>query len=274
VFQKISELWEYRELLFNLVKRELKVKYKRSVLGFLWSLLNPILMTLIFTFVFALILRIRIPAPSNADVPAQFLFPAFLLSALLAWNFFSVSISVAVNSIVGSSNLVNKIYFPREILPISTVLANVVNFLLELLVLLVFLAVLGFKFYLYLPFLPLILLIHIFFTIGVCLIVSCLNVYFRDVQHLLGIILLIWFYATPVIYPLDLVPERWQGLPMHSLLKLNPIAAIVLSYRDILFYAKFPEFSVMIYATIISISTLAFGFFLFNLYEPNFAEEV
>ena len=273
MFQKIKELWEYRELLFNLVKRELKVKYKRSVLGFLWSLLNPILMTLIFTFVFALLLKIR-PDPPNADVPKVFWFPAFLLAALLAWNFFSVSITVAVNSIVGNSNLVNKIYFPREILPISSVLANVVNFLLELLVLLVFLAVLGFKFYLYLPLLPFILLIHIFFTIGVCLIVSCLNVYFRDVQHLLGIILLIWFYATPVIYSLGHVPVRKWGLPFRSLYELNPIAAIVLSYRDILYYAKLPDLSVMIYAAIISVFTLAFGFFLFNLYEPNFAEEV
>lgn len=271
--QKVQELWEYRELLLNLTKRELKVKYKRSILGFLWSLLNPILMTLIFTFVFAFILRIEIPANSHGKTS----FAAFLLAALLAWNFFSVSLSVAVNSIVGSSNLVNKIYFPREILPISMVLANTVNFLLELLVLFIFLGVLGFQFYLYLPLLPLILLIHVLFTIGVCLVVSCLNVYFRDVQHLLGIALLVWFYATPVIYPMNYVlniADRLPGIPVVSLYLLNPVTVISLAYRDILYYVKAPDPAVLIYATLVSVASLAFGFFLFGLYEPNFAEEV
>jgi ABC-2 type transport system permease protein len=186
-------------------------------------------------------------------------------------------VSASVGSIVGNGNLVKKVYFPREVLPISVVLANVVNFLLELLVLFLFLAILGFKFYLYLPMLLVVVFIEVMFTIGLCLIFSCLNVYFRDVQHLVLIIMLIWFYVTPVVYPIEMLPTWWSRLPwlpIHSAYKLNPLTALVLCYRNILYYCQFPSLNLLAYSVAVSFIILVLGYSLFKFYEPTFAEEV
>ncbi len=270
MLEKVRELYKYRELLANLVKRELKVKYKRSVLGFFWSLLNPLLTMLVFTFVFAFVLRI--PPPKNAWGLSSF--PMFLLCALLPWNFLSLSLGSSVGSIVGNSNLIRKIYFPREILPTSLTLANLINFFLECLVLLLFLAILGYPFYLYLPFLLPILFIELLFVIGMALIFSFLNVYFRDVEHFVGIILMIWFYATPVIYPFDMIPVKWRGLPIQSILKLNPMTALALCYRDVLYFCRMPDLSLLLYTGLLSLVVLIVAYLLFKRYEPFFAEEV
>lgn len=268
--KKIIELYDYRELLFNLVKRELKVKYKKSVLGFFWSLLNPLLTMLVFTFVFAFVLRIQ--PPKNSLGLASF--PMFLLIALLPWNFFSLTLGSAVGSIVFNSNLIRKVYFPREILPISLTLANLINFFLELLVLFAFLAILGYPFYRFLYLLLVIIFIQLLFTVGVSLVFAMLNVYFRDVQHFVGIILMVWFYATPIIYPFEMIPKRWRGLPIQFILKLNPLTALTLSYRDILYFYKAPSFGLLGYAGGVSLLLLSLAYFLFKRYEPSFAEEV
>lgn len=266
----IKELYLYRELLANLVKRELKVKYKRSVLGFFWSFLNPLLTMLVFTFVFSFVLRI--PPPKNSLGMASF--PMFLLTALLPWNFFSLSLGAAVGSIVYNSNLIRKVYFPREILPVSLSVANLVNFLFELAALFLFLLILGYPFLGNLYYLIIIIFIELIFIIGISLIFAFLNVYFRDVQHFVGIILMVWFYATPIIYPDSMIPKVWHGLPVYTIFKLNPLTALVLCYRDVLYYVRPPSLSLLSYSAAVSLGTLVVGYALFKRYEPNFAEEV
>lgn len=267
---RIKELYLYRELLANLVRRELKVKYKRSFLGFFWSFLNPLLTMLVFTFVFSFVLRI--PPPKNYLGMSSF--PMFLLTALLPWNFFSLTLGGAVGSIVYNSNLIRKVYFPREILPISLSLANLVNFFLELLVLFVFLAILRYPFLGNLYYIVLIILIELIFIIGISLIFAFLNVYFRDVQHFVGIILMVWFYATPIIYPHNLIPQVWRGIPVQTFLKLNPLTALVLCYRDVLYFGRMPNPNLLGYAAFVSIVTFVGAYALFKRYEPAFAEEV
>jgi ABC-2 type transport system permease protein len=268
--QTVKELYQYRELLANLVKRELKVKYKRSVLGFFWSFLNPLLTMLVFTFVFSFVLRIS--PPKNSLGMASF--PMFLLTALLPWNFFSLSLGAAVGSIVYNSNLIRKVYFPREILPISLSLANLINFFFELVVLFLFLLFLGYPFLGNLYYLVLIIFIELVFIIGISLMFAFLNVYFRDVQHFVGIILMVWFYATPIIYPDNLIPAVWRGLPTQTILRLNPLTALVLCYRDVLYFGRAPNPILLGYSAAVSVATLVVAYTLFKRYEPSFAEEV
>jgi ABC-2 type transport system permease protein len=172
MFADIKKLFSYRELLISLTKKELKVKYRGSVLGFFWSLLNPILTMLVYSFVFSIVLRAGIQQ-----------FAIFLICALLPFNFLSNSVNYGSGSIISNSNLVNKIYFPREILPLSVVFSNLVNFFFELIALFIVLAFMGYKFYLFLYLLPVLIFIQFFLVVGMTLLVSALNVFFRDLQH-------------------------------------------------------------------------------------------
>ncbi len=260
----IHKLFSYRELIYSLTKKELKVKYRGSVLGFLWSLLNPILVMVVYSFVFAIIMRLGVEE-----------YAIFLISALLGHNFLANSVSFGASSIVANGNLVNKIYFPREILPLSIVFANLVNFLFELIALFIVLTILGYKFYMFLYLLPLIIFIQFFLVAGSTLLVSALNVFFRDLQHLISIILMVWFFATPIIYPLDMVPETFR-----SILYFNPMTVFVIMYRNIFYHVKytegfgFPPTPFIIYAVGVSLLVFFVGYFVFKKLEPRFAEEI
>lgn len=265
----IKEFLEYRELLFNLVGRELKVKYKRSILGFFWSFLNPLLTMLVFTFVFSLVLRIQ-PTVNREGLAS---FPMLLLCALLPWNFFSASVGAGVGSIVMNSNLIRKVYFPKEVLPVSLTLANLVNLFFEMLVLFVFLLALRFDYILYWPWLVLIITLQLMFTIGVSLLFATLNVYFRDVQHFVGIILMVWFYATPIIYPFEYISNSGISY-LETLVKINPMTDLILAYRDVLYFGQTPDVGLLAYTAIVAIITFSFSYWLFKRLEINFAEEV
>lgn len=260
----IRKLFSYRELIVSLTKKELKVKYRGSVLGFLWSLLNPILTMLVYSFVFSIVLRAGIKE-----------FAIFLICALLPFNFLSNSVNYGAGSIIANSNLVNKIYFPREIIPLSIVFANFFNFLFELVALFIVLTVLGYKFYLFLYVLPVAIFIQFFLVVGMTLLVSAINVYFRDLQHLITIIMMVWFFGTPIIYPLEMVPERFQFI-----IKINPMTIYTAYYRNIFYYVKYPEGAGFpgIPETLIAlgITLLVFfvGYFVFKKLEPRFAEEI
>lgn len=264
MFESVKKLFSYRELLFSLTKKELKVKYRGSALGFFWSLLNPILTMLVYSFVFS-ILRGGVEE-----------FAIFLICALLPFNFLSNSVNYGASSIIANSNLVNKIYFPREIIPLSVVLANLVNFLLELIALFIVLGIMGYKFYLYLYLLPLVIFIQSFLVAGMTLLVSALNVFFRDLQHLITIIMMVWFFGTPVIYSLSMVPEGW----FKAIIKLNPMTIYASYYRNIFYYVKYPEGggfpSVPETLTTLGITLLVFfvGYFVFKKLEYRFAEEI
>jgi len=265
MFADIKKLFSYRELLVSLTRKELKVKYRGSVLGFFWSLLNPILTMLVYSFVFSILSRGGVKE-----------FAIFLICALLPFNFLSNSVNYGTGSIISNSNLVNKIYFPREILPLSIVFSNLINYLFELAALFIVLAFMGYKFYMFLYILPLLIFIQFFLVVGMTLLVSALNVFFRDIQHLITIVMMVWFFGTPIIYPLSMVPEQYQPY----LKFINPMTIYAAYYRNIFYYVKYPEGagfpSVVETITALGITLLIFfiGYFVFKKLEYRFAEEI
>ncbi|MEX2325022.1 MAG: ABC transporter permease [Nitriliruptoraceae bacterium] len=223
---KLAELWRARELLLQLVRKELKVRYKNSALGFLWSMLTPALMTVVFTVVFTLV----VPIPVDA-------FAAFFLAGYLFWQFFQNSCQGAIHSIIDNGDLVKKVYFPREVLPLSHVLAQLVHLLLALVVILPYLvAMRGMDVLLYLPGALLAVALLTVFTSGVAMWFAAVNVIIRDLQELFIVIFLVWFYATPVLYPLALVhAELGADSVIAWLLWLNPMTWFVESFRTPLY---------------------------------------
>jgi len=272
---KLRELYGYRELVENLVVRDLKVRYKSSVLGFFWSWLNPLLLMTVFTVVFTVMLP-------NVSIQK---FPVFVLCALLPWNFFNAAIMSAINSIVHNAHLTKKVYFPREILPISTVLSNLVNFLLSLPVLFAFIILFGVPLTRWLAFLPLIILVQLAFSTGVALVLATLNVFYRDTSVIMEVVMQAWFFLTPVFYPIEILPE-WKtllgvALPVRRLTYiLNPMASIIASYRTVLYGFTDgsppapPALDFFSRTMVTSLICLVVGYAIFTRYAHRFGEEV
>lgn len=229
---RVRDLLRYRELLVNLVRKELRVKYKNSVLGFVWSMLNPALTLAIFYVVFTQFLKSNIPT-----------FPIYLLSGLLVWNLWSASLGGAVGSLVGNANLVTKVYLPREILPLSAIGASLMHFFFQFMVLV--LALLVFRYPVgidALVLVPIGLVVELLLLLGMSLIVAVLNVYFRDVQHLLELVLLAWFWMTPIVYPIAQVRDlaTRHALFFHIYM-LNPMTSVVLAFQRGIYGVRHPE---------------------------------
>lgn len=257
----------------HLTLRELRGKYKRSVLGWAWSLLNPLAMMGIYTLVFRFLLKIEV-APG--DPSGLHVFPLFLLCGLLPWNYLGNSMFGGMGGLVGNANLVKKVYFPREILISSNVASWTFSLGIELGVLCIALLIAG---NMVLPWLlPLVLLVVIqtAFVLGVALALAVFNVYFRDVEHLLGIFMQLWFYATPVIYPISLVADAdtRSSLPLLRLYRLNPMTRFVESYRNVLYDLRMPPLEDLLYLGVVSAVVLVAGFAIFNKLEPRLAEEL
>lgn len=254
----LRELYKYREMLKNMVIKELRQRYKGSVLGFLWTFLNPLLMLVIYSLVFSTIMRINIENYSM-----------FLFVGLLPWTFFSTSVLISTGSIVHNGNLIKKIYFPREILPIAVTLTGLVNFLLSLIILVP--ALLFFKMEITTAVfaLPVIIVLELIMVLGFTLLVSSLNVYFRDLEHILGVLMMAWFYVTPIIFPLQMVPTKFLWL-----VKLNPIAPLMLAYQDVLYYGVVPKWESLGYVFLFSFASLMIGMLTFGHLKRNFAEEL
>lgn len=266
MIKKIREIIQYRELLVNFVIKDLKVRYKSSALGFFWSLLNPLFMMLIFTFVFGQVFKLGIEN-----------FPIFLLTGLLPWNFFNMALAGGTASILGNGTLVKKIYFPRELLPIASVLAELVNFLIAMILLFVFLAVYGYNFYLYTPLILVAIVIQTLFTIGVCLFLSGINVYFRDIQYIVNVVLMALFYATPILYNMSMVEKigLFQRNPwLLTLYKVNPLASFMIMYRNMMYETTWPSWTMLGYASVVTVAALVIGYYTFNKLAPAFAEEL
>jgi ABC-2 type transport system permease protein len=268
----VSELADSRELFVNLTLRELRGKYKRSVLGWTWSLLNPLATMVIFTVVFRFFLKVQI---EPGDPSGLHVFAIFLLCGLLPWNFLASGMSGSMGALISNSNLIKKVFFPREILVASNIASWVVSFLLELGVLAVVLVVAGnFVLPWLVPALGLVI-VQTMFVVGLGLLLSVLNVYFRDVQHLIGILLQIWFYATPIVYPITVVRDALKDHPaFFALYKLNPMVRFVEAYRDCLYDLRFPALLDSLYLFGVSAATLALGVFVFSKLEPKLAEEL
>jgi ABC-2 type transport system permease protein len=232
---RLRELIEHREVLVNLIRKELKVKYTASVLGAVWSLLNPVVFLAVFSFV-AEVFDYRITD-----------FPVFLLSGLLVWNFLANALQGGARSVIGNANLVKKMAFPREILPLSAVGVALFDFALQSAVFLVYIGVSGHGFHLpELWLLPLVLVVAVVFATALAFVLAALNVRYRDVGHLLDIALLVWFWATPIVYGGRLVQDRFEsirilGFDAWVLYLLNPVAVIVLGFQRALYAVVVPE---------------------------------
>jgi len=269
LFSHLRELWEYRELIYSLTVREVKIRYKNSVLGFLWSLLNPLGMMAVFTFVFT----VMMPSYEVAK------FPIFMLCGLLPWNYFSAGVTASIHSIVSNANLVRKVYFPREVLPIVSVLSNLVNFLLALVVL--FGALLLFRVRLspWVWLLPVLILIQTCFALGVAFFLSALNVFYRDTMMIMEVVMLAWFFLTPVFYPIEVLPRSYEFLGVnfnvHRLMYiLNPMASLISGYRDLLYWGYRTDIDFFIRTAVTALVVLAAGYWFFGRYSGRFGEEV
>jgi ABC-type polysaccharide/polyol phosphate export permease len=264
-----SDLWRYRELIRNLVMSSLKGRYKNSALGFVWRLLNPLGMMLVFTIVFGFLMP---------DVRVE-KYPLFVLTGLLPWNFFSASINAGLYSVVGSSNLVKKVYFPREVLPIASVLSQLINFLLAFAVLFVALIVFQASFSPWLWTLPFVILIQTVVSTGVVLILSTLNVFYRDTAMITEVVMLAWFFLTPVVYSVALLPETIQvlgvALPLQRLVYIfNPVASLIAIYRDLLYWGYRTDVDFFIRTALTALAVFAFGYWFFLRYSERFGEEL
>jgi ABC-type polysaccharide/polyol phosphate export permease len=245
------------------------------VLGWTWSLLNPLSTVLVFSIVFKLFLKIE---PPVGDPSGLHNFAMFLLCGLIAWNYLASGMSISMEALVGNRNLIEKVYFPREILVVATVLSLLVTFLIELAVLSVILLIVG---NMVLPWIPVVLAlaaIQTLFVLGIGLLLSVLNVYFRDVRYLIGVVLQALFYSAPIVYPARLVPAEadlfgWE-FPLRRIYDLNPLVKIVETYRDVLYDLRFPPFGDVAYLLAWSVGLLAVGLWTFNRLEPRLAEEV
>jgi ABC-2 type transport system permease protein len=271
----VSELAEARELFRNLTLRELRGKYKRSVLGWAWSLINPLATMGIFAIVFKFVLKIE---PDVGDPSGLTSFPFFLLCGLLPWNFFLTGLTNGMGAPLANGGLIKKVYFPREVLTASVVAAWAVQFMIELAVLMVALVFVGNVAFQYIPAVLLVLAIQTVFVYGLGLGLGALNVYFRDVQHFLGLALQLWFYATPVVYPMHYVPLKANllgiELPFLTLYQLNPMVRFVNMYRDAMYNLRWPELADVAYVLGFAAVTLLVGRWIFLKLEPRFAEEL
>lgn len=267
---QLSEVIQSRELLWNLTLRELRGKYKRSVLGWTWSLVNPLVTMALFTVVFGVFLK---ATPDRGDPSGLDVFALWLLCSLLAWNFVANTLNGGAVALIGNGNLIKKVYFPRQTLVGAVVGANLVSLLIELGVLAVALLVVGNN---VLPWIPGVLVITallVVFTLGLALALSVLNVYFRDTQHFLAIFLQIWFYASPIVYPEKLVREHVSGL-VWRLYEANPFYRFAEAYRDLFYDLRWPGLATLGSLLAWSAGALAVGWWTFGKLEGRLAEEL
>ncbi|MBM2811435.1 MAG: putative transporter permease protein [Chloroflexi bacterium] len=261
----LAETFRYRGLLRNLLARDLSVRYKNSVLGFLWTLLNPLFLMLVFTVVF----QILLPTPIEH-------FPVFILIGLLAWNFNVAGLIGSIHSIVGNADLVKKVYFPREMLPLSVVLASLVHFLLALVLVFVMLPLSGIPFTPLLLWLPITLVFQTCFVAGAGLMLASVNVFFRDTEAIMDVVILAWFFLTPIFYSLDVLFDKEigpfnLGRVMHL---LNPMASFISTYRLVLIDLAPPDPAFLARTFVVSVLTLVAGYVIFKRLEPRFGEEL
>ncbi len=250
----LRDTYRYRELIWALALKELKIRYKRSVLGFLWALLNPLLFMVVLTFVFSTLMAASLPR-----------YGVFIICALLPWTFFSQSLSYAAESIVGNADLIKKVRVAKLVFPVAAVVSNMINFLLSLLPLALIVLVMGHPFYWTWLYLPVPLLALTIFTLGATFFFAAANVYYRDVSHILQILLQVLFYLTPIIYSPALLPEKYR-----LLLKLNPMSYMINGFRLGVYYGQLPTFESVLASFFCAFVVLYIGFTLFQKHQNDF----
>ncbi|MGE3619119.1 MAG: ABC transporter permease [Acidimicrobiia bacterium] len=268
----LDPLFGQRDLYVNLTLRELRGKYKRSALGWAWSLLNPLATMAIFSVVFRFFLKVEIPA---GDPSGLHVFAFFLLCGLLPWNAASAGITGGMGSLLGNANLINKVFFPRELLVAANTTSVSISLLIELGVLVAALLVAGSMVLPWLPLVALVVVVQALFVYGLALLLSVAAVYFRDIQHLVGIALQLWFYATPIVYPRALAVDALADQPLlRWLYEANPMLRFVAIYRDVLYDLRGPELGDVLAVLAATVVSLAVGLAVFRRLEPRLAEEL
>ncbi len=271
---KLRDLRHYQYLLRNLVVRDLKARYKNSVLGILWSILNPLFLMIVFTILFTVL--------ANSEIRQ---YPIFVLVGLIPWNFFSGALTSGTTSVTGNSSLVKKVYFPREMLPTSALLSNLVNFLFAFAVLVLFLYLFGIGLTVHALWVPVLLLTQLIFTLGLCLLLGSLTVFYRDVLMILEVVLLAWFFMTPVFYSLEMFGPTATVLgvtfnPAQVMRWLNPMASIIDGYRTVLWGTYGSNGPVGMNAAyllrtfVTSVLVLIVGYGVFVRLNPYFGEKL
>ena len=253
-----KDLYQYRELLKTSVKKEVRGKYKNSFLGVLWSFLNPLLQISVYALVFPLILR------NNQDN-----YVIFLCCGLIPWTFFATSINRSAFSFIENGNIIKKVYFPREIIPISVVTSEAINFLISTIIILGFVIFGGLGITKYVLLYPIVLIIQYFIVLAISLIISSICVYLRDLQHFVGVALQLLFYAAPIVYAPSSIPEKFTWI-----LKFNPMTYIINSYRDIFYNQTMIEGRALIIVFLIAIIGCIIGYLIFSKLEKGFAEQL
>jgi len=259
MFRNLTELWRFRALVWALVGRHLRARYRGSLLGFVWSFLNPLCLIAVYSLVFSYYMR-------ATDVDN---YPLFLFAGLLPWIWFSSGLLEATAAISSGGSLITKAMFPPHILPVVSVLTNLANFIFAIPLLLGFMLLSGMMPGVGLVVLPVVILIELVFLVGLGLMFSALNVHFRDIQHILGNLLTLLFFLCPIVYPVTNVPERFRFT-----LVLNPVASFTQMYHDIFLKGTFPQLSVLLIALCVSLVTFLVGNLVFNRYRESFAELV
>ena len=264
MLEHLRQLTRYRALIQSLVSRELKARYRGSVLGFFWSFVNPLMLLLVYTFVFAYVMP---PAKSSAISN----YGVFLFCGLLPWTWFQASLLESSNILISGGNLIKKVMFPAEILPIVTVLANLVHFLLGLPILLAFLIYFGAPLQVSeLVWFPVVVFVQLLLTVSLALVLSALTVHFRDLKDILGNVMTLWFFGTPVLYYWKDAPEK-----IRRFLDLNPFTHLAISYQEILYFeGNFGHWKWLLALGFGSAVLFLFAYFLFDRLRDSFAEEV
>lgn len=258
----LKEIYEYRQMISSMVRKDLRGRYKGSVLGFLWTFINPLLQLVVYSFVFSVVMKARVE-----EGPGFYL---FLFVGLIPWIFFSAALTGGSVSIIQQKDLVKKIYFPREVIPIAYVTSSFVNMLLSFIVVFIVALFAGVRFNpIGILCLPVIMFVEYLMCIGIAFVTSAVTVYFRDLEHILGIVAMAWMYLTPIVYPEDYCPERLQ-----KYLHLNPMTSVVAAYRDVIYYGRIPRLETLGEAALLGAITLAVGVVVFSKLKKHFAEEM
>ena len=266
MFKEFIRVFAYREMLSNSVRKELRARYKGSVLGFLWTFVNPLLQLLIYSLVFNKILGVQPVGDVN--------FSIILFVALVPWNCVSATIQQSTNVILANASLIKKVYFPRLILPLSLTLTNVVNMLLTFIIVFIVVLAGGCTPSLAYLALPIMVFEVLLLCYSVSVFLSGITVYFRDLEHIIAVFVQLWFYLTPIVYPADLVLGKSMPQLMVKLYQLNPAYGIVEGFRDIFIYGKFPDIGLILSTCSISLVILVVALAVFNRCQRRFAEEI
>ncbi len=254
----IKNLYNYRELLKSNVKKEIRGKYKGSFLGVLWSFLNPLLQVLVYAIVFPYIMRIQTPN-----------YLQYLIVGIIPWTFFTTVLNQGMIAVRMNAGIIKKVYFPREILPISVALSGLVNFFISCIIILLFCIFGGLGVSWHLVLLPVFAIVQFFLTLGIVMALSAINIYIKDIEYIVQFVINMMFYGTPILYSAELFPQK-----IRWVLYINPLTELIDAYRDIFMYHKLPELLPMAYLFGVTIVLFFIGLAIFRKLEKGFAEEV